>query len=243
MFDRARVDFDHNRLLKKVANGVFTPLGLVQHGSSRTWFDDHGWWVVTVQFDASGFGKGSYLRVGTSPLWMPTDYIGIAYELRDTWAHPHANFGTKFIEARRPEWWERDVGILAEGAADYVRELRATRRDVRTFLDLERETNNRPAELAIPAGLLGQDVEATPGLAHLEEMFTPGQYTHAAARRAWDEWVHARVDDLQRAVGDRSAFLQLVADNVARTRVSQRLPPLPGETIVRDLHVASLPRS
>lgn len=44
MIDRARVEFDHNRLLKKVAKEVFAPLGLIQRGSSRTWFDDHGWW-------------------------------------------------------------------------------------------------------------------------------------------------------------------------------------------------------
>jgi hypothetical protein len=196
-----------------------------------------------VQFDAPGFGKGAYLRVGTSPLWMLTDNVGIAYELRDTWAHPHANFGTKFIEARRPEWWDRDVGILAQGAADYVQELRTNRRDVRTFLDLERETSNRPAQLSIPAGLLGQEVDATRGLVHLEEMLTPGQYTHPAARRTWDEWVRERVDDLQKAVGDRAAFLHLVADNVARTRARERLPLLSGETIVRDLDVASRIRS
>src|SRR5918994_1263196 len=98
---------------------------------------------------------------------MLTDSVGIAYDWRDTWAHPQANSGTKFITARRPDWWERDVGILAEGAAEYVREIRAKGRDVRTFLDREREANNRPAEFAIPAGLLGLDVEARRGLAHL----------------------------------------------------------------------------
>lgn len=243
MTDRARVEFDHNRLLKKVANEVFQPLGLVQRGSSRVWFDDHGWWVIMLAFEPSGFGKGSYLRVASSPLWGVTDSVGFAHEYRDTWDHPHANFGMRFIRARRPDWWERDVRILSERAVDYVRELRAAPHDVRGLLDLAIRQSEGSVKgklgVGFPAGLLGLDDLAREGLADLDRLLIPDEYTHASSRAAWDDWVQQRLADLQRAVGDRRAFARLVADNVARSRASEQLPALSIDQIVQDLEAAA----
>jgi hypothetical protein len=245
-FDRARVEFDHNRLLKRVANEVFQPLGLIQKGSSRVWFDDHGWWVVMVMFNASGFGKGSYLVVGSTPLWDPIDVVGVAYETRDTWDHPHAKSGTKFIDARRPDWWERDVRILAEGAAAHIQAIRATPHDVRTFLafELEKPTNEMlgQSDLAIAAGLLGMNEVARDGSVDLERRLASFK-DDDWFRPAWDGWVQTRLIDLQRAAGDRSAFLPLVADNVLRTRAAQKLPALPIDSIVEALDAASTNRT
>lgn len=45
-------------------------MGLFQIGRSRSWVDDHGWWIINVEFQPSGFSKGSYLNVGVQWLWL-----------------------------------------------------------------------------------------------------------------------------------------------------------------------------
>jgi hypothetical protein len=52
------------------AREVLKPMGVVQKGRSRLWIDDHGWWLVNVNFQPSGFSKGSYLNVGVQWLWQ-----------------------------------------------------------------------------------------------------------------------------------------------------------------------------
>jgi hypothetical protein len=50
-------------------------MGLTQKGRSRTWLDDHGWWLCVVEFQPSGFSRGSYLNVGCCWLWQVNDYL------------------------------------------------------------------------------------------------------------------------------------------------------------------------
>jgi len=65
---------DHNRLLTSAARAELVPLGCVQKGRSRTWLDDHEWWVGVVEFQPSAWSKGSYLNVGVCWLWYEKDY-------------------------------------------------------------------------------------------------------------------------------------------------------------------------
>ena len=44
-------------------------MGLSRKGRSRVWLDDRGWYVTVVEFQPSGFSKGSYLNVGAHFLW------------------------------------------------------------------------------------------------------------------------------------------------------------------------------
>jgi hypothetical protein len=60
----------HTRLLTAAAREHLRPLGLVQKGRSRKWLDDHGWFVTGVEFQPSGWSKGSYLNVGAHFLWQ-----------------------------------------------------------------------------------------------------------------------------------------------------------------------------
>jgi hypothetical protein len=50
-------------------------MGLTQKGRSRTWLDDHGWWLCVVEFQPSGWSRGSYLNVGCCWLWQVKDYL------------------------------------------------------------------------------------------------------------------------------------------------------------------------
>jgi hypothetical protein len=62
---------DHNTEIAAAAKSVLAPLGCVRKGRSRIWLDDHGWWVGVVEFQPSGWSKGSYLNVAASYLWKP----------------------------------------------------------------------------------------------------------------------------------------------------------------------------
>ena len=57
---------DHNRVIDAEARQALKPLGLYRKGKSRVWYDDHGWWLIQVEFQPSAWFRGSYLNVGIS---------------------------------------------------------------------------------------------------------------------------------------------------------------------------------
>lgn len=69
----------HTRLLTTAARKILRPLGLSQKGRSRLWTDDHGWWLIVVEFQPSGWSKGSYLNVGAMWLWEVDDFFAFHY--------------------------------------------------------------------------------------------------------------------------------------------------------------------
>jgi hypothetical protein len=70
--DYVAMALDHNRDIAMAARSVLRPIGCVQKGRSRTWLDDRGWWVGVIEFQPSGWSKGSYLNVGACFLWSKT---------------------------------------------------------------------------------------------------------------------------------------------------------------------------
>jgi hypothetical protein len=66
---------DHSRIIAEVGRETLGPLGIFQKGRSRIWIDDHGWWIIVIEFQPSGFSKGSYLNVGAMWLWHEKDYF------------------------------------------------------------------------------------------------------------------------------------------------------------------------
>ena len=68
------MDFDHNKLITEVAKQTLLSVGLKRKGKSRLYYDDNGWWCTIVEFQPSGFSKGSYLNVGVSWLLYEQDY-------------------------------------------------------------------------------------------------------------------------------------------------------------------------
>src|SRR5580704_17320870 len=68
------MDFDHNNLIAEVAKQTLLPAGLKRKGKSRLYYDDNGWWCTIIEFQPSGFSKGSYLNVGVSWLLYEKDW-------------------------------------------------------------------------------------------------------------------------------------------------------------------------
>ena len=71
---------------------MLKPAGLVQKGRSRTWLDDHDWWLGVVEFQPSAWTRGSYLNVGVMWLWHPD---------RD---HVYFDLGHRIDDAGFIEW-------------------------------------------------------------------------------------------------------------------------------------------
>ena len=63
------------RTIASAAREALAPLGVVRKGRSRCWIDDHGWWLVNIEFQPSGFAKGCYLNVGVQHFWVLRNYL------------------------------------------------------------------------------------------------------------------------------------------------------------------------
>ncbi len=56
-------EIDHNKLIAAAAKQASSPLGLNRVGKSRSWYDDHGWWCIIVEFQPSSWSRDTYLNI------------------------------------------------------------------------------------------------------------------------------------------------------------------------------------
>ncbi len=199
---------DHNRVLKDVAREVLGPLGLVQRGRSRTWLDDRGWHVIVVEFQPSGFSKGSYLNVGIMWLWYAKDHISFDYGHREA----------GFEDAETDDWPARSRA-LAEAAASRVHELRDEVSDLPAAERLLSGNISGPGwpmyHAGVAAGLVG-DVDAA-----------AEQFDAISARQPQYDWqraMRATVQELRSLVGDRATFGDRIVNEIRASRAALNLP-------------------
>jgi hypothetical protein len=62
---------EHGQIIAAAAKRALEPLGLKRKGRSRLWYADQRFWVISVEFQPSGWSKGSFLNVGIRWLWHP----------------------------------------------------------------------------------------------------------------------------------------------------------------------------
>src|SRR5262245_33959960 len=72
-------NIDHNKLIRRSAQRALAPLCVQQRGRSRTWLDDHGWWLIVVEFQPSSWARGAYLNVGAMWLWQRIDHLAFEF--------------------------------------------------------------------------------------------------------------------------------------------------------------------
>lgn len=70
---------DHNAIITAAARRVLAPAGLFRKGQSRTWIDDNGWYLTVVEFQPSGWDRGTYLNVGVNFLWARREYLAFEF--------------------------------------------------------------------------------------------------------------------------------------------------------------------
>lgn len=64
-----------DRLIAVAASDRLASVGLIRKGRSRTWIDDHGWWLINVEFQPSSHAHGCYLNIGVQHLWVVRNHL------------------------------------------------------------------------------------------------------------------------------------------------------------------------
>lgn len=113
---------DHNKIIRDAANSVLKPNGLFQKGTSRTWIEDNGWYLTVVEFQPSGWAKGTYLNVAIHFLWDDKDYISYDYCIHAGVYNSRVNDFVAF-DGDEGRFFEQ-VRSLAETAMEKVRQYR-----------------------------------------------------------------------------------------------------------------------
>jgi hypothetical protein len=191
-------------------------MGLMRKGRSRAWFDDHGWWVIQVLFEAPMFGKASDLVVSVSWLWklphMADNHASFDYG----WRIPGC-----FATFESPEQWAPITRRLASRAAEEVRAYRERIPDLRAAARVTDEyARGRVGwhawDAAVANGLSGNVDTAARHFAAVADLDDDREWWQPARTQArtWERMVRS----------DHDRFVEQVKDHVENARQQLRLP-------------------
>ena len=202
-----------SRILTSEATAALGPLGLKQKGRSRTWLDDHGWWIGVVEFQPSSWSQGASLNVGCCLLWNTKDYI--SYDLGDR-AERHLKFEDS--EQFRPH--AKQLALLASKDVELWRKTLPNVASLSTYYNSRALPDNLWPQFhaAIAAGLSGDASRATEYFSQIGPP-SDGDY-------AWMAEAKARAAKLQTLLPDLEAFRNEIAVGVQQCRKLMKLPPL-----------------
>jgi hypothetical protein len=202
-------------------------MGLVQKGRSRTWLDDHGWWVAMVYFAPSPWAMGASLGINATMLWVGQDWLPLSYS-RENFegvreSQPH-------VEYTSDKQFEPEARRLVELAAGEIERVRADYKSLADWLPvLEMNARNTGSwqllDAAIAAGLLGIKKTATHWLAEWIsdlENERDVQWVH-------DALTHAR--SLSTVISDTALLRRTILSEVETARRHHRLPTLSAEQL------------
>jgi len=199
----------HSKLLDLAAKHHLAPLGLARIGRSRTWLDDQRWYAIVVEFQPSGFGKGSYLNVGAHFLWRTSGHLSFDLGYR---------VGS-FIRFESEAQFAPEADRLAAVAATETARLRAL------LIGVQAVASSIPAELdvwpsyhrAIALGLLGNALEASPIFTRLGVPLDPAP---------WQAELATLCRALQRLLGNPVEFRAAIVRIIKQQRSALRLPEI-----------------
>jgi hypothetical protein len=206
---------DHNRLLTSAAKAELLPLGCTQKGRSRTWLDDHVWWVGVVELQPGAWSKGSYLNVGVCWLWYEKDYYSFDAALGAYGSRVEA-----FHEFDGTDAFTESARVLARRARDEVLALREQLSSISViaeFLESKRVEKNiwGHYHAGVAAGLVGNSDAA---IKH---------FVKVQSEKLDFDWVHQlqrRTAELLQTARDRVRFRSEIDSIVRRTRELLKLP-------------------
>ncbi len=206
---------DHNKVIRAAAKSALTPLGLMQQRNSRIWYDDHGWWAIVVEFQPSGFERGSYLNVAVA--WMLYESEHWAFDIGGRVE------GVRF--ATEGEGFDAAMAGLAGEAARKVLEYRERFSTLDGMYAHYRTTIERhggwPDYYAgVLAGLRGDRVTA-------EQHFT--SVMAATSTTTWHRALQFRCQDLMRLLPNQQFFRDSILGIVLRCRAGRCLGEMPVE--------------
>jgi hypothetical protein len=207
---------DHNKLIKAAAKKAFAPLGMKQDGGSRKWYDDNGWWATVVEFQPSGWGRGSYLNVGVS--WM-------LYE-QSYWTFNVGHREHRFESAANEEQFEAVLGTMTAAAIarvhDYRKRFASPRHAYEYYAAREKNIEWDRYYAGVLAGLSGERKSAE---RHLQDLIAePCSLT-------WHYALRLRAQDLLRFLPEPEFFRDSVLGVVLRCRSARNLEEMPIERL------------
>ncbi len=208
---------EHDRIIAAAAKLALSPLGFRRKGRSRVWYADRGYWLSIVEFQPSGFAKGSYLNVAAHWLWTPHDYISFDHMMDDV---------RTFIAFEDADQFSP---LTAQQAADAVvasERLRSAHPDLASLTDflIERDaywtSQGRPDcwesyHAAICCGLTGRRSKTRSLLSATRERFA-----------GWRPDFIPLVDELEAVAGESKAFKAFVHTRIDSNRARFGLSPL-----------------
>jgi hypothetical protein len=213
---------EHGRLIAAAAKAALAPLGCKRVSRSRFWYSDQGFWTVSIEFQPSGWAKGTYLNVGANWLWYPKSGWGFSEDYRVE------DIG--FITFESSEQFAPLIETMAGRAAEEVlarREKYKSLRDIYRHLLTGVARNGWPVyHAAVAAGLSGDTANARQLFDRLADWPTHGY--------DWPEELKANAAAMAKLVDDRTAFQAAVRVIIEDVRMRLRLPPTPQLFRTRD---------
>lgn len=199
-------------ILNKAAKEHLQPLGLFQKGRSRTWLSDEGWWSIVVEFQPSGFSKGSYLNVACMWLWLVKPYVSFDLGSREEHFERFEN------EAQFGPLAQRFALRAAKLALKYRAQFPTVSQLSAYFLKHAPVAGWSSYDAGIAHALAGRS-ELAKKL--LSESFSGDD-------RIIDWVIKARCDSelLGRMVDDTDRFRRVIEDRIHETRALFKLPKL-----------------
>jgi hypothetical protein len=202
----------HSKLLTAVGRNFLRPMGLFQKGRSRTWLDDHGWWVCVVEFQPSRWSRGSYLNVGCMWLWCEKDYISFDQGSRIE----------SFSGFQDQDQFELEASRLAKRAAEEVQRYRLLFPNVHSVCEFYLGQPVMPPghwqhfHAGVACAMAGKLSDAVRFFDHF-----------LAADGNRPEWLIAAQTDAKRLkalTADTIEFREVITNRVRRARELQKLP-------------------
>ena len=202
---------EHGRLIAAAAKAALAPIGCRRMGQSRCWISDERYWSILIEFQPSGWSKGSYLNVTPSWLWL-------RYPSHDY--HPRP---ADFIPFESAEQFTPLIEHMAAVAAQSVLAMRSrfrTLTDVNRFFAERISKDGAPVyRAAVTAGLAGDIATAKQLFKRMESWDTENHESWMRVK-TWCAELAALLDD---PIQYRSALL----DAIAERRQKFKLPTDP----------------
>jgi hypothetical protein len=214
------------KLVTRAARAALGPRGLTQRGRSRSWLDDHGWWVVVVEFESFAFEQGSGLAVFADFLWHDRDHLAhsvggrVGREGRVLEQHG-GDLAYPFEDEQR---FERRAHELAARAAAEIDAWRLAFPDLASWSAHLSDTADgeglwRQFDAGICAALVGQRNAAIHWLGRA------AQSSSASDAPGWEAAAHRDARHLTALLADDEArFREEVERRARRTRARLHLP-------------------
>lgn len=205
----------HSKIIAEAAKEALAPLGIFQKGRSRIWIDDRGWWIVVIEFQPSGFSKGSYLNVGAMWLWHEKDYF--TFDFGNDFGCRVASF-VEYVDERQFTTEMIRLASLAKAEVLRLRSKIVSIHDVARYLPGQARRDENPwTELAaaIAMGYIGKTFRAR-WLFNRIERRKPAQ--------EWERLVQERARGFAETLDRPDDFQRYVKETIRRTRTLLKLP-------------------